>query len=1105
MSGLLEQAARHLNSERAAENLTRLFCETLLWEQYTASPQNLQVPNPVQQMLIAQPIARLAGIPVFRVDWHLDKLPTITQRRAVYRALSKTAIEHLLCYVTHDKRQLAFVWAHKRADGKIEMRTLPYRVGSPARTTIERLAELHFPYTASEPSFSEVLQRLETAFDVEAVSKQFYQEIANWYFWASKHVAFPVPPGETNRDAYIAQSLIRLITRLLFCWFIKEMGLIPRELFEPKALAQLLKEGDQLRTSEKTTYYKAILQNLFFATLNQEIDQRRFRGKNPNGLDQHRGVTNLYRYEDLFTDPQAFLKLMKSVPFLNGGLFECLDKVYRAEENREDIRIDGFSDHPKNPLRVPDFLFFSEEQIVDLSVDYGDQRYKQTPVRGLIHILNRYNFTVTESTPFDQEVALDPELAGKVFENLLASYNPETATTARKATGSYYTPRPIVEFMVDETLIAYFQNSLNDYSSTTEQKLRKLLAYDDESHDFSPEETERLIKAIDELKALDPACGSGTFLMGLLHKLVHILSKLDPGNLQWKERQIARIREAMRTAEKIEDAVIRERTLKELEAQIASIEDAFQRNELDYGRKLYLIENCIYGVDIQPIAVQIAKMRFFISLTIEQRIDPSQPNFGIRPLPNLETKFVSANTLIGIDKPSQFALRNPEIDRLEAELRQIRERHFTARTPETKAKLRKQDAEIRAKISTLLKQDGFPAETTEKLAHWDPYDQNAVANFFDPEWMFGLKEGFDIIIGNPPYSANIPSSEMEKISPRLRYTKNRNSAALFTDIAIGHLIDSDGIISFVVPKSLIFSERWFSLVEVLSKSTKLLVDLEQGFENVLLEQVVFVYNSAHSVKEYNAIKFRNHEFHRCSTIRVDLIKHFQTWPCEVSDEEVKLGRKLSTFGLFLGELTTSFRGLPLQSRVSPRGKYPVIGGRNIVRYCVSGVKGYLFDLDKSDKKIARLFVPKVLSQQIVAHIQNPVPHIKIMATVDTEGSIVGLDTVENTVPKDNLIHVNLICALFNSKLVNWYAYRFIYCSAVRTMHFDEHYINKIPIPKEFLEKQDAIVQLVDTILLRKRQNPSADTIALERQIDQLVYQLYDLTPDEIELVERSVP
>ncbi len=300
-------------------------------------------------------------------------------------------------------------------------------------------------------------------------------------------------------------------------------------------------------------------------------------------------------------------------------------------------------------------------------------------MRGLIHIFNRYNFTITEATPLDQEVALDPELAGKVFENLLAAYNPETATTARKATGSYYTPRPIVDYMMDEALLAYLQGKLQGVAERQtglsalqsgadnlvrgqgqiglsgpqrssgnlacgqgqtglsvlpsgpdnpgrdlERRLRHLLSYTDEPHQFSSAEVEPLIAAIDNLKALDPACGSGAFPMGLLHKLVFILGKLDPRNECRKQRQIARVQEAIRTAGEIEDAVIRERTLKDLEHQITSIEDAFARNELDYGRKLYLIENCIYGVDIQPIAVQIAKMRFFISLTVDQKVDPKR-------------------------------------------------------------------------------------------------------------------------------------------------------------------------------------------------------------------------------------------------------------------------------------------------------------------------------------------------------------------------------------------------------------------------------------------------------------------------------------------------
>jgi adenine-specific DNA-methyltransferase len=236
--------------------------------------------------------------------------------------------------------------------------------------------------------------------------------------------------------------------------------------------------------------------------------------------------------------------------------------------------------------------------------------------------------------------------------------------------------------------------------------------------------------------------------MGILHKLVFILGKLDPRNEKWKERQIARVRDAMATAEKIEDSTIRERALGELEQQITGVNEAFEHNELDYGRKLYLIENCIYGVDIQPIAVQIAKMRFFISLIVDQKIDDSQTNRGVRPLPNLETKFVAANTLIGVNRPGQQLLHNREIDAKEAELRRVRERHFLARTLAQKRKYREQDNKLRAGIAELLKGDGWDKDTAKELASWDPYDQNAGADFFDVDWMFGLTEGFDIFIGN---------------------------------------------------------------------------------------------------------------------------------------------------------------------------------------------------------------------------------------------------------------------------------------------------------------------------------------------------------------------
>ena len=398
-----------------------------------------------------------------------------------------------------------------------------------------------------------------------------------------------------------------------------------------------------------------------------------------------------------------------------------------------------------------------------MSADYGDRKFRKVRVRGLIRTLHQYHFTIEENTPIEQEVALDPELSGKVFENLLAAYNPETGATARKQTGSFYTPREIVDYMVDEALIAFLKGSLTtENTEDAEKKLRRLVSWEESGHDFEARETEALIVAIDGLKALDPAVGSGAFPMGILHKLVFILGKLDPRNEQWEQRQIQRVCDAIATAEKIEDAAIRERTVKELEQQIVGIEEAFERNELDYGRKLYLIENCLYGVDIQSIAVQIAKMRFFISLIVDQRVDPDATNLGVRPLPNLETKFVTANTLIGIEKPKQTTFRNPDIDAKEAELRNIREKHFNARTPASKARYREQDKKLRSEIAELLRRDGWGDTTAKQLAAWDPYDQNASAPFFDPEWMFGVRDKFDVVIGNPPYVRADEQSEWNR-------------------------------------------------------------------------------------------------------------------------------------------------------------------------------------------------------------------------------------------------------------------------------------------------------------------------------------------------------
>ena len=625
---------------------------------------------------------------------------------------------------------------------------------NPHRGHLDILASLSFPnlvHPQKKPitDFDTLHAAWEQIFNVELLNERFYRELANWYFWALPQVEFPNDTKKDSEEKHQASSLIRLLTRLIFCWFLKEKNLIPDKLFHPADLAKLL-NGFDPDSETSSTYYHAVLQNLFFATLNQRM------GKDGNGTSYRKFVfdegyaknkknhdlNNYFRYESFFTiPPDDALALFEDIPFLNGGLFECLDK--RDDEIEKTFYLDGFSRNAKKRPTVPDRLFFDGGETADLSAAYGDIKRKKEKVSGLIHILNRYKFTIVENTPIDQEVALDPELLGKVFENLLASYNDETKTTARKQTGSFYTPRPIVDYMVDESLKSHFTRILVEKACMNEHDacagLDLLFAYTEKEHAFTFAEVATLIAAIDALKTLDPACGSGAFPMGILHKLVYILGKLDPDNERWKQTQLA----------KLDSAPMRE-----------ELERAFTDNNDDYGRKLYLIENCLYGVDIQPIAIQITKLRFFISLVCDQKTNRNKKeNHGIRPLPNLETKFVAADTLIGLPIPEPDLFIRSVIEPIEKEIECSYHSHFSIQRRDHKLALQKKIKDLRKKLSdTLVHGLGAEknAEIVKKAKHvadWDPFDPQASADFFDPHWMFGrsLKDGFNIVIGNPPY------------------------------------------------------------------------------------------------------------------------------------------------------------------------------------------------------------------------------------------------------------------------------------------------------------------------------------------------------------------
>lgn len=757
---------------------------------------------------------------------------------------------------------------HKRDESKdvLEKVTLinGIRTEEPHRAHIEILYDLSFDALNRDgdiTSWVELHKAWQKTLDTKELNKRFYSELFNWYLWAIHSVSFPNDVSDAKDDKiYNSESVIRMLTRLIFVWFIKEKKLIPENLFNERFLLGILNAFDP-KSKKNSTYYRAILQNLFFATLNTPMDkdinaesedeERRFIDLAKKKYNEHYLDQTKYRYRDSFTKPDDALKLFSSIPFLNGGLFECLDFI---EEGKE-IRYDGFSSTEDRQAFVPDKLFFANEFTIDLNEEYGTKG-KQYKVKGLINILNGYKFTITENTPLEEEIALDPELLGKVFENLLASYNPETQSTARKQTGSFYTPREIVNYMVEESLLAFLKQKLGN-TDADENKLRELFAYTDTPHPFTIKETDKLIEALSDCKILDPACGSGAFPMGILHKIVFLLNKLDPDNSKWKELQKQRATDETKDVFNCVDKEERQLRLNE-------INKAFDENinHPDYARKLFLIENCIYGLDIQQIAIQISKLRFFISLMVDQKVDDSKPNRNILSMPNLETKFVAANTLISIEKPKgQLSLMdmNIEIADKETELKHIRHKIFFTRKYSDKKKLKEKEKKCREELKKILLSNNMERTAAEQLAGWNPFDPMKSASFFDSETMFGFTEGFDIVIGNPPYVRPRNEDSILLNYYRKHYTVAHNQLDLFhlfIELA-SHLLTNKGVNTFIISNAFLANENTEKLRKFILDNVALLkiVDIkEQVFEGASVDTIVYLFTKE-IAKDTNNVEY----------------------------------------------------------------------------------------------------------------------------------------------------------------------------------------------------------------------------------------------------------
>ena len=1007
------------------------------------------------------------------------------------------------------------------------------RLDNPYRAHLDILSELSLAACAkwmkanNQPkNFDGLLAAWLARLDTEELNKQFYRQLFHWFEWAVIEGKFPT---NENRTLKPEEHVIRLITRLLFVWFIKEKGLVADELFNKIGVQDLLK-ADDFDTGD--SYYRAVLQNLFFATLNTEIEKRRF-SKRTN--TDHRNFSR-YRYKEQIRDSDQLLKLFEQTPFINGGLFDCLDS--EKATGTGGYRIDCFSDEHYKTLSLPNRLFFDE-------------------ARGLFPLLDHYKFTVEENTPIEQEVALDPELLGKVFENLLAAYNPETGATARKQTGSYYTPRPIVDYMVEEALVTTLTGQVPPTDGDAkfwEERLRYLLdyaqAFDDASEWFDSREADAVVRAISELKILDPAVGSGAFPMGALHKLTLALRRLDPDNRRWEALQKERAAQRAADAFDTEDDQTRREELLE-------INETFKRyRDSDFGRKLYLIQNSIFGVDIQSVACQIAKLRFFISLAIEQEPDATQENLGVKPLPNLETRFIAANTLIGLE--GERTLTSPKARNLERELADNRERYFHATTRRQKLGCKRRDEVLRGKLAAELRHIGMPADDADKIARWDLYDQNASADFFDPEWMFGLTDGFDVVIGNPPY---VRQEKIKGLKPALQqrydcYTGTADLYVYFYERGF-QMLRGDGVLTYISSNKYFRSAYGRKLRDFLARQATLsqLIDFGDApvFTSIAYPSIITAskthaqgnhlralnWEPGPSIDEFGTV-FRTQGF----TMPQNALTA-DGWRL-TSPAVLNLLEKLHTVGKPLNEYVNGriYRGIvtglneafivdratrdtliaehPSSSEVLK----PFLRGRDVKRWQVESSNLYLCYIgwELPIKKYPAIYAHlKKFENRLKARPevkQGRMPWYALSRYASDywqefeQPQIVWGNLAQYpkfafasagfylSAPATMMVaDSEYLLGIMNSRITRYWVSQSAAERQGGFLEFKPMYISPIAIPDP--PENEGISDRVSQILAAKDVNPAADVSDLENEIDQIIYLLYGLTDEEIAIVEGA--
>lgn len=847
-----------------------------------------------------------------------------------------------------------------------------------------------------------LLAQIEEAFSVEAVTKEFFTKYAELFEQIEKALSKLTDKDKTMRDEFKAKQVNtvdfakKLMGQIVFLYFLQKKGWLGVEKDQewgtgPRDFLRRLANGQY---GPYENFFNDVLEPLFYDTLATD-----------RGHD-------------------AWDKQFKCrIPFLNGGLFEP----------------PGDYDWRKTDIIFPNKLFTNNE--------FVEEGVTGT---GVLDVFDRYNFTVNEAEPLEKEVAIDPEMLGKVFENLIEE-------NRRKGLGSFYTPREIVHYMCQESLINYLDSSVNkDKKLVPRAEIETFVHHGEQISHYEAVDTKYRIKMpkgiqnnarlidekLAEITVCDPAVGSGAFPVGMMTEIVRARIALTP-----------------------------------------YFNDPHERSA--YFFKRHAIQNCLYGVDIDPGAVEIAKLRLWLSLVVDEE-EVEQ----IKPLPNLDFKILHGDSLRGIEKDLFNAT-------LFSQLEVLKPKFFDESDKRKKAI-------IKGSIDTLIQRITNGNQT---------FDFEV---FFSE--VFHRKAGFQVVIGNPPYITLALGKGQKHFNQRdLEYFRSRfsevdaykgNTYTLFIQAGAEILSDS-GVLAYIVPSTLLNATSYEKARAYLLRTSRLrsIVNIrDKVFEHAEIGgNAVFVFTKEkpHDDDEIQILEILERvgpiQFHNFASVPHSTYKNSQGHRFITDTQNLELFIKIadSNATRSLGNIANLYNGIKTGDNkrfiadIPKNKKYrPILRGRDIDRYTVNFSSKYV------------LFDPEVLWSNTDESKLMKTPKIIVRQTGDS--LIAALDEVGYlTMDTTHLIYdtdldILLILGILNSKLMDWYYHQLVVEEGRAFAEVKIVNLKKLPI-RDGAPEGPKIASIVRELLAGKQHH----TVELLNRIDHLVYRLYGLTEEEIKIVEES--